>query len=254
MKKTPRTLLVSLLVVVVLSVGIGSSVFAVQRHMLPSKIAKQIQASVNNLIDEIKPGSTIHLQHKVYNRHGSGHAEIMELDWAVPEETIGDIWLGPVDNDGFAIGFKSILKDVDGNIVQETNAIGDVKIHRDISTGKELKSQWAPMSATEFMSFTGDIASKLVDDGWSFSSRGQWNGNETIILTKTIAWTPRPNDGSEFIDIPYTMDLNPAVILLRVEIRLDNPLLQIIQRWIIDNQGAKTLIWQDSWTLVEILS
>jgi hypothetical protein len=54
------------------------------------------------------------------------------------------------------------------------------------------------------------------------------------------------------IDIPYTRDLSPVSILTRVEIRQDNPLLQISQNWAIDNNGKETLISQDRWTQVDL--
>lgn len=252
MKITYKTLLIILVAIIIVSAGISGSVIVGQKNILPATMAKEIQDSVDSLINEINPGMIMHIHHEIFNRHGSADAKIMELDFSVPEETVGDIWLGPVDNTGAFIGFKSQIKDIDGNLTQETNAFGDDKIHRDIRTGKEVKSPWKAMPVTDFINFTGNIPSKLLEEGWSLSSRGQWDGEETVIFEKTMGEKPRPDDGSTFINVPYTMDLNPVMNLLRVEIRLDNPLLIMNQRWVVDAQGEKTLVSQDRWTQIEL--
>jgi hypothetical protein len=248
-----RRLLLVIIAILVISIGVAGSVIAGQKNVLPADIADKIQNSVDNLVSEIKPGMIIHVQHEVYNRYGDAKTKIIELDWTVPEETVRDIWIGPVDKDGFFVGFKSQVKDVNANIVQETIASGTEKVHYDIRTGKEMKSEWEPMSAAKFLDFTGNMPSKLLDKGWSFSSKGQWDGKETVIFEKTTAFVPHTDvDGSIFTNIPYTMDLKPASILLRLEVRLDNPLLQISQMWAIDAQGEKTLLSQDRWMQVDM--
>jgi hypothetical protein len=247
-------MVILLALALIMPVGMSCAGTPTQKDVSTTTVAQQIQNSADALVNEIKPGMTIHLHHEVYKRHGPADLTIMELDWATPEETTGDIWLGPVNQEGVFLGFKSQLKDTKGNIVQETNALGADKVHQDLRTGKEVRSPWEPMSAAKFMDFTGNMAAMLQEKGWTLSSRGRWDGNETVIFERTNTMQPRLNDGTNPVDIPYTIDLNPVAILSYVEIRLDKPLLQKSQNWTIDAQGAKTLISQDRWTLVETLN
>jgi hypothetical protein len=164
------------------------SAIACQKAETPSAITDKIQISADNLLKDLKPGMTLYMHHEVYSRHGSADSEIMALDWSVPEETIRDIWLGPVDDEGYFTGFKSQIKDLDDNIWQETNASGNTKVHRDSRTGKEVTSTWVPMSVTNFLAYAGSLPSKLLDEEWGLSSKGTRDGEETVIFEKTVAF------------------------------------------------------------------
>jgi len=232
----------------------GTSVLGLGNKVLPETTAHQIEASMDELLEKLTPGTVLHVKMQVFNRHNPAASEVNTIPWVMPETTVGDIWMGPVDDDGIFTDYKVTIQDVAGNIVQEVTRVGEEVVYRDIRNDEENRSPWVPWSAAGFLQGTADKAQRLLEEGWNWVSSGTWDGQETVIFEKLLPWDePAPQEGVGSIAIPYMLDLRPREILRRIEIVLDNPLVHSEQTWVIGEQGNRILVWEERWTIVEVL-
>ena len=263
MRRYKKLLAVTLAVIAVLGLGlVAASTLGAGEKALPEAMTQRIQMSVDELLTRLTPGTSLHMQMEIFKRHGPAASEIETMSWAMPENAVWEGWVGPVNEDGTFAGYKGIIKDAAGNIVQEVAKIGEEVVYRDVRFGEEMRSPWVPMSAGGYLQAAANLPQRLLDGGWAWVANGSWNGRETVVLEKRVAYeepffsrTEGATQGSVTgANIPYTLDLQLKELMIRKEIVLENPILYRAQTWVIDQWGDRTLIEEARWTLIELLS
>jgi hypothetical protein len=175
--------------------------------------------------------------------------------WIYPENTVADVFIGPVDSEGNFTQYNVILKDLEGNILQEVIASGDVVTYRDIRSGEESQSPYTPMSVVEYLQSLMNTARYMAEAGWSVIGNGTLEGEDSVVFEKLDDYCNDCNEeySQGTASSGIVQDLELKQILHKIEVVLDNPLLHTEQVFVIDKQGNSILIVETSYIVVEVI-
>jgi hypothetical protein len=233
---------------------LGATVHGLESKPLLKEKSEKMQAAMDSMIQRLVEGTTLHLRIEMYNRQGTAAAEIAQVPFAMPENSVLDQWYGPLGKDRLFAGVKAQITDIFGRTIQESSTVSGEVVVVDTSLGKEIEDPWQPWCPDTYLSGAANLAKRLLDQGWYSSGSGLLNGMESVSFQKLVTPERSPlvlADGKG-VNIPYTLDLKTSQLLNRIEIPIDNPLLVHHQTWIVDDVGTTTLIFEEKTSLAEV--
>jgi hypothetical protein len=219
-------------------------------------LAQRAQAQSGALANQLLPGKVIYGKTEVYQRHGPAAAEIAARPDAQPERFYGEGW-SLIDQDGYVSEVRSVQKDTDGNVIQTGWSSNSELVFKFTKGETEYRIPFVPYSDQAWAHGLAGFIDGLPDKGFQKAGGGLWDGKETAVFEikheyqKLQLEQYGPNASG--YRIPYTEDLEPQYVLERIELVVENPLINRSQRWAVDAQGSKTLIYETVTVMLEVI-
>ena len=211
---------------------------------------EDLQAASTAFADELQPGKVLHRIQERYQRHGPEADSIASNPCALPELTCAESWI-KIGQDGLAYERRGRTTDADGNVLMTSQTSTGEIVHQFANCDREIRVPHTPYSVQDWARRAENAPQKLADLGFEKVGEGIWDGKETTIHEKSYEYFPsQPATGYR---LPYAEDLDPQSSLERYELVAENPLVQRHQRWAVDAGGNKTLIYEKTVTLLEVV-
>ncbi len=258
--KNTKIIVAMSLVVIAALVVTSLAVFNEGDRVLAMETSEQMHSSINELRSKLVPGTVLHVQRESFYRHGPASARINDISWMMPENVVADYYLGPVDKSGtYFSDYRSVIKNGNGDIVQTVNVIGDEIVYKDTRFGEINKRPAVSLGVNQYLQGFETTASLLLDKSWNYVESRASDAGEVLVFEQLVDYVPPPQipetvlmDESNGVNVPYTLDLEPAKFLNRIEILSTNYLLHTSQTWIIDSSGKEILVREHKWSFFEV--
>ena len=210
----------------------------------------ETQSTPTSFADELQPGKVLHRIQERYQRHGPKADSIASNPCAMPELTYAESWI-KIGQDGLAYEGQGRTTDTDGNVLMTSQMSNGEIVHQFANCDRELRVPHTPYSVQDWARRAESAPQNLANKGLENMGEGVWNSKETARYEKNYDYLdPQQATGYR---LPYAEDLDPQNTLDRYELVAENPLIQRLQRWAVDSEGNKTLIYKKVTTLLEVV-
>ena len=223
---------------------------------------QRAQVQADALADQLVPGKALHVRYENYRRHGPVAAQIAAMAQRdgdpvefYPERYYADTWLVVVAEGNLVSDERWVVAGVDGATYARGFVRDGQKVEQWLRAGTEESSPFTTYSARQVVLGLSRLAENLPNWGFRLVGEGLWEDErETAIFEGRSPLELRPRSpGQTGISLPYLDDLDPKELVRRIEIVLDNPMINHSQQWVVDAQGKSTLIEVKKTVLVEII-
>lgn len=195
-----------------------------------------------DILAELDAGKAFHSQSYVYIRQGPSALKISESDWPQPESWTVESWT-VFGEDGLRITDRSIAKDPEGFVWQESARIGDELVAWNFYSGEMLISSWNAVTIGEFVGGLSASVAGLIGNEGEATKRGNLDGLESVIFQTSRPVDPdRDYSSNGGFVIPDLTGLKPESVETEKEFVINNPFISRTVRYAVDENGVRVVV------------